>query len=159
MSSAIVYSLDIVRPFSEGKAVAQYLMGNKLTDHLIVVSLQSSGPSICGYLDQKVYYPEANAMGSFCQWNTDPILITKTELIARIKKLNFREITLVVNDSTLEATEKLTEPIYSDDELKIYYLTSFYHGIVRSENYRIYTVKRNSIYSIRSIRKEYRYAF
>src|SRR6185369_15683088 len=115
---------------------------NKLTDHIIVVSLQSSGPSICGYLDQKVYYPETNSMGSFCHWNTDPILITKQELISRIKKIDFKDMTLVVNDSTLDATENLSIPVYSDNDLKIFYLTSFHNGIVRSENYRLYNVRK-----------------
>ena len=141
-SSIMAFSLDLMRPFSEGKAVADYLKINKLNEKIIVVNFQNSGPPISGYLDQKVYYPETNDFGSFCKWNKDPALIDKNELISRIKKIDFEELTLVLNDSTLNSSDNLSVPVYADDQLSIYYIISFHQGIMRSENYRLYNVKR-----------------
>lgn len=142
-SSVIAYSLDIIRPFSEGKAVAEYLKEKKLTGKTIVVNFQSSGPPISGYLDQKVYYPETGELGSFCKWNVNPKRMNKNKLISRIKKINAKDFILILNDSMLNVSHDFKEPVYADDELKIFLLSSFQQGIMRTENYRLYEVRKN----------------
>jgi hypothetical protein len=141
-SSIVAYSLDIARPFSEGKEVADYLKANLLDKKIIVIHYQSSGPPICGYLDRKVFYPETNDTGSFCHWNTIPELVNRPELIASLKKLNSPEIILILNNDMLDTTANYHTPVFSDDQLKIYFLKSFNHGIMRSENYAVFDVKK-----------------
>ena len=149
-SSVIAYSLDIIRPFSEGKAVAEYLKEKKLTGKIIVVNFQSSGPPISGYLGQKIYYPETGELGSFCKWNFNPSLINKNELISRIKKINAKDFILILNDSMLNTSLDFKEPVYTDDELKIFFLSSFHQGIMRTENYRLYEVRKTDSSSFHS---------
>ena len=142
-SSAIAYSLDIIRPFSEGKAVAEYLKEKKLAGKTIVVNFQCSGPPISGYLDQKVYYPETGELGSYYKWNVNPSVMNKDKLISRIKKINAEDFILILNDSMLNVSHDFKEPVYVDDELKIFFLSSFQQGIMRTENYRLYEVRKN----------------
>ncbi len=141
-SSLIVYSLDLSKPFSEGKEVAEYLVEKNYAQDNIVVSHQSSAPPISAYLNKKLFYAEANEFGSFCKWNTHPFVIDKEELISRLKKSNFQKSILVLNDSLFQDFGDSSLPVYSDAQLKIFYLAKFDKGIMKSENYRLYEVRK-----------------
>ncbi|MFI5135958.1 MAG: hypothetical protein ACHQD9_08905, partial [Chitinophagales bacterium] len=137
------YTADIIKPFSEGKEVSKYLKENNLADKKIAVSNQSAGPPISAYLDKKLFYPETNQFGTFCKWNTNPFVIDKKELISRVEKITSDTLILIMNDSTLQTSPDLSVPVYSDDGIKIFYLTKFDKAIVRAENYWLYEVIKN----------------
>ncbi|MFI5135566.1 MAG: hypothetical protein ACHQD9_06915 [Chitinophagales bacterium] len=143
ISAVIAYTADIIKPFSEGKEVANYLTENNLADKTIAVSNQSAGPPISAYLDKKLFYPETNQFGTFCKWNTNPFVIDKKELISRVEKITSDTLILIVNDSTLKTSSDLSLPVYSDDSIKIFYVTKFDKALVRAENYWLYEVVRN----------------
>jgi len=142
ISAGIAYSLDIARPFSEGKNVADFIFKNRLNKKTIVVSNQNGGPSVSGYLDKNVFYPETNQFGSFCKWNTTPFMIEKSTLISRIENLNANNFILVVNDSIFAAQENPGAKVFSNNRIIIFYLSKFDEGIIRNENYWIYEVKK-----------------
>jgi hypothetical protein len=142
ISAGIAYSLDIARPFSEGKAVAGFITENKLREKTIVVSNQNGGPSVSGYLAKKLFYPETNQVGSFCKWNTNPFMIDKTTLISRISGLNENDFVLVINDTVFSAGVNPGSTVFSNGKIKIIYLSKFDEGIIRNENYWIYEVQK-----------------
>jgi len=143
ISAVIAYTSDVVKPFSEGKQLSDYLIKNNLADHTIAVSNQSAGPPISAYLDKKLFYPETNQFGTFCKWNTNPFVISKEELISRVRKITSDTLILAVNDSMLSVPAKPNIMVYSDDSINIFYLTKFEQALVRAENYWLYEVVRN----------------
>ncbi|MEP7167875.1 MAG: hypothetical protein ABI855_00745 [Bacteroidota bacterium] len=142
ISAGIAYSLDIANPFSEGKDVAKFILKNNLKEKIIVVSNQSSGPPISGYLDKKIFYPETNQFGSFCKWNTNPFVIDNATLISRLSELNEDDFVLVMNDTIFSSKVNSESMVFSNEKIKIFYLSKFDEGIVRSENYWLYEVKK-----------------
>jgi hypothetical protein len=142
ISAGIAYSLDIARPFSEGKAVADFILKNKFESKTIAVSNQNGGPSVSGYLDKKIFYPETNTFGSFCLWNTFPFMIDKSVIISRIEKLNDADFILILNDTIFDTASNSGAIIFSDEIIQIFYLTKFDKSIMANENYWIYQVKK-----------------
>jgi hypothetical protein len=56
-------------PFSEGKAVADFIHGRHMEDMLIVGDEDAPVSTVAGYLDRYIYYIKANRMGSFILWD------------------------------------------------------------------------------------------
>ncbi|MEO5570641.1 MAG: hypothetical protein ABIT08_09345 [Bacteroidia bacterium] len=143
ISAGFAYSMDIVHPFSEGKAVAEFILKSKYNEHTIVISNQSAGPPVSGYLDRKIFYPETNQSGTFCKWNTSPFVIDKKIMLSRIKRLDDKCFILVLNDTIMySGNETPGMRVFKDDTMQINYLTKFDNGILRSENYWLYEVKK-----------------
>ncbi|HKR07123.1 MAG TPA: hypothetical protein VJY62_20970 [Bacteroidia bacterium] len=144
ISAGIAYSLDLARPFSEGKAVAEFLINKNLSKKTIAVSNQNGGPAVSGYLDKKIFYPETNQLGSFCKWNTTPFMIDQSTLISRIGGLSENDFVLVMNDTVFTSEAMPGETVFSNNNIRIFYLSKFDEGIIRNENYWIYEVKKNN---------------
>jgi hypothetical protein len=56
-------------PFSEGKAVADFIHARHMEDMLIVGDEDAPVSTVAGYLDRDIYYIRANRMGSFILWD------------------------------------------------------------------------------------------
>jgi hypothetical protein len=137
ISSAYLFFIDLNRPFSNGKFVAEWLMKNTDPKKIIVVNDHFAGPSVSAYFGKKVYYAENNAEGSFCKWNTSPFMISPDTLLHRISLLLDKspERSLwVVTNKPLRLT--------AENEMKIRLVINFSGALVKAENYWIYELSR-----------------
>ncbi|HET6991421.1 MAG TPA: hypothetical protein VFJ43_08865, partial [Bacteroidia bacterium] len=139
ISGIYLYAVDWSRPFSNGKAVAEWCRKNVSDSEIIVVNDHSAGPPIVAYLGRKVYYAENNSFGSFCKWNTKPFIISQDTLLSRVYRLldqNKKDGLFLITNRPLSH-----DLLLRLSEYKISPLIEFENALVRSENYSIYSVK------------------
>lgn len=138
-ASAILYRTDWQRPFSEGKAVADYL---RSYNGLIVLSAHYTGPPVSAYLGRPLYYPEYESEGTFCHWNANPFMITADTLLqrsVRVMEQRHCDSLVLVTDRPVAAIDL---PREKRKELELRQLTSFTDAMVRAENYYVYRLRK-----------------
>ncbi len=132
---------DFQKPFSAGKATAQYIKAQGWENEIIFGSRDNVVATVSGYLDRELYYPEIGSFGSFAQWDKrEPIrqdeVFTKLKLFFN-KNQETKRILLVLNrDSAfhnLESGEKL-----SFENIEIIADKSFENSWHDSERFFIY---------------------
>jgi hypothetical protein len=143
ISGTFMYAVDWKRPFSNAKAVAQWLINNKLDKNFIVINDHSTGPPVCAYLNRKVYYAENNSEESFCKWNTNPFVITQDTLFCKISRL----LDTIPERSLILVSNHVLQPFYFDKypgikKFSIDSLQTFEGGLVQSENYTVYRISK-----------------
>jgi len=79
------YTEDLLHPFSQGKEVSSWIKKTGDATNLLIVPFENYGPTVSGYLDQPVFYPERNAFGTFCIWKA-PGDTSQALLAERISK-------------------------------------------------------------------------
>lgn len=136
-----MYIIDWNRPFSNGKAVAEWLVTNKREKEFIIINDHSTGPPVCAYLGRAVYYAENNSEGSFCKWNTNPYFISQDTLFVKISKL----LDSIPSRSMLLVSSNEIRPFFFSQypgikPFSIKPLQHFSGALVRSENYTIYEI-------------------
>ena len=57
------------KPFSAGKATADYIEENGWKDQYLFGSKDTAVAVVSGYLKKDIYYPEIKDFGSYAQWN------------------------------------------------------------------------------------------
>ena len=57
------------KPFSAGKATAEYIEENGWKEQYLFGSKDSAVAVVSGYLNKDIYYPEIKDFGSYAQWN------------------------------------------------------------------------------------------
>jgi len=127
IASAISYRV----PFSQSKAVVQYLRANQLDGMLIVGDLDYPLISVAAYLNREIYYPRGDRMGSYVIWDKrrlyDP---AKPVLqIAKEKALAGQQDVLLILNYPLPVSDPSVRP-----------LAIFTGSIVGDEDYVIYRV-------------------
>jgi hypothetical protein len=142
-SGVYMYVIDWNRPFSNAKAVAEWLIVNKRDKEFIVINDHSTGPGICAYLGRNAYYAENNSEGSFCKWNTNPYIISQDTLFCRISRL----LDSIPSHSLLLVNSNRLRPFFFGKYpqitvFKMKPLESFSGALIKSENYTIYEISR-----------------
>jgi hypothetical protein len=143
ISGVYLYVVDCNRPFSNAKAVADWMIINKRDKDFIVINDHSTGPAICAYLGRNAYYAENNSEGSFCKWNTNPFIITQDTLFCRISRLldSIPSHSLIlVNSNRLRPFFPGKYPGIKPFAMKP--LQTFSGALLKSENYTIYEFSR-----------------
>jgi hypothetical protein len=143
ISGIYLYVVDWNRPFSNAKAVADWLIVNKRNKEFIVINDHSTAPAICAYLGRNAYYAENNSEGSFCKWNTNPYIISQDTLFCRISRLLDSlpsKSLLLVNSNRLRPFFFGKYPGIKRFSMKP--LQTFSGALIRSENYTIYEISR-----------------
>ncbi len=144
------YLKDFSGPFSQGKNVAKYLQTSGLVRKNIAINSSvagsSIGPSVAGYLDKKVFYPDINQWGTYCKWNLphtkttlDSTIVNKVTLdsnIVNIERLCVRSD----SDFVLLSNVPIDTKRYSDLAVHIHFVKDFTGGTVKNEDYFIYLV-------------------
>jgi hypothetical protein len=119
---------DLLHPFSASKDVAQFLKEHHMTEMVMIGSRDYAASSVAGYLNQALYYPEGDRLGTFVVWKGRRS-VSRRELIRKAEDfaaLEHRDVLLILNyDLGPEA----------DDLVKI---RSFDQSIVRDETYVLY---------------------
>ncbi len=85
-ATSIAYYYDMKYPFSAAKEAAVFIKSFGCRD-LIIVGYREA-PALAGYLNSKIYYPQANRFGSFIIWDkTSLVRLNTCEIIGKAGEL------------------------------------------------------------------------
>ncbi len=132
----VSFSRDLFLPYSASREAAQYIQTHHLNNSLIVGSEDFAISPISGYLQEKIYYPESQKLGSFVLFNQQRKIVNDQEILAQIKNLikpNQKSLLLILN-------HKLNA---SQADLIIQPIREFTHSFIGNEVYYLYQVKSN----------------
>jgi hypothetical protein len=93
-AASMAYYYDMKYPFSAAKEAAGFIKSFGCRDLIIVGYKQDHVAPLAGYLNSKIYYPQASRFGSFITWdktslkelNTCEIIMKAGELKNKAKK-------------------------------------------------------------------------
>lgn len=132
-----VFEQDLTRPFSQSENAVRYIKSLQPGGEKIVVDGYITGPMLCAYLGEKVFYLATGREGSYVTWKRSYFSpkLTISQAIARNPGLrSFGEFILVSN-----CKENLADIHSSNGNYRLSPLQSFENGIV-NENFYIYRV-------------------
>ncbi len=144
ISSCIMFVKDYTRPFSDVKEAATFIVSNEMAGSSLSVSNVACISAMAGYLDKKLYSPEAARYCSFSPWDVRPFQYDEKQLIDALKTNmlpDYDRITLVTNHALHFQSAKHPYS-YEDDEMTLYPVRHFTKGIVSTEHYFIYSIVR-----------------
>lgn len=132
-----IYSLDIVKPFSNLKSVASFIKQNQLEGSIIVGTEDSLISPLSAWLDKEIYYPEINDFGTYTVWTPQSKRrnsnIDQPEIMSQIQQIRqetTQNIILVTSNRLLLAT----------DAADLRLIASFEAQSLNYEEYFIYLV-------------------
>jgi len=147
IGGVFAFSSDVVHPFSQGKAVADFIRQQNLYNMPMIGSIDYAASTQAGYLDRKIYYPESNSFGTFIIWNNQRKLLSNRKLIKKIKKFvytNNQDTLLILNHEPKNTKDKdfiSLIPQYFDSNYIVSSLKHFDKSIWHEDNYTLYMIK------------------
>jgi hypothetical protein len=100
-ATSVAYYYDMRYPFSAAKQAAKFITNLRLRDPIILGYNDATTMSLAGYLNDKIYYPQANRFGSFLTWDkTSLVELSTCEIIQKagtIKTKEKRPVIVVLN--------------------------------------------------------------
>lgn len=125
--AAIASSVDWIRPFSQGKAVAAFLRTHGFADMFIVAD-GGDAQTVAGYLDRELYYTNTQHLGSFIVLNKDRLRPRPSALedATEIASARQEDVLILSNHPMVAGTSPAHE------------IAQFTGSIVPSENYYLY---------------------
>ncbi|HTB06399.1 MAG TPA: hypothetical protein VK806_05545, partial [Bacteroidia bacterium] len=146
IAGVYAFSMDYTYPFSEGKEVAGYIKSHSDNNSLLITAPFYAGPPIAVYTNQKFFYPDDNALGTFTVWNTNPIdgneAWNRIEHVMGTTTAKSIVISIAYSGDTLKALQQhilaLGNPYYIKE------VKEFNQGIVRGENYLVYVIEKKN---------------
>jgi hypothetical protein len=85
-------AVDLVYPFSGGKAVAKFIEDKQMQDMLLIGD-DESAITVASYLNKKIYYIRGGRLGSFVIWDKKRVAVW-----AKKQKLNSQELLTIAED-------------------------------------------------------------
>jgi hypothetical protein len=135
LSGLYAYSMDLIYPFSQSKAAAQFIQKQGLSEDFIFGAKDRILSPISAYLDQKIFYLEYNKLGSY--FNHPQKDLTSPELIEKINS--------AIEDNLRKNVLILTYPFdIKSVQFKKTEIASFTNSILGEERYYIYLVEKNN---------------
>jgi hypothetical protein len=127
-----------LRPFSNGRYTAEWLVRSGLADAFIMGSRDTTMSTISGYLQRPIYYLECGCEGRFIVWNTRRTLsIDTNEVIIRAERAlvahRGRDAILIVNRAIAQEDIRRIAP-----NLTLILLQSFTGAVEETENYFVF---------------------
>lgn len=141
LSGIYLYVSDLKLIFSNGTLVSNYLNSiNKDNPVDILLTHQSSGPSVALNSKNKIIYIENNQKNDFCKWNTNPFIQPDIVIYKKIlEKTNGNSIPLLVTNDLKKVIIFDSIQFYiKEKKIKFQLLKEFTGAVVSSENYYIY---------------------
>lgn len=133
-----MYSIDLFKPFSSSKSVAQFIRNNGLEDLTIVGSRDVTVSPLSAWLNRKIYYPGIQDFGTHTAVTTELFErnrdITQPDIIKETEKLIKRDqksLLLILSNNKLQETST---------SLEIELLKSFENSMTEQEKYYVYYV-------------------
>lgn len=136
IAGIVAFSRDLITPYSTSKITANFIQANQLDNNIMMGSEDFAVSPISGYLNQKIYYPETQAFGSYVLFTKDRKTVTESEILQQAKNLmlqNQSDVLLILNHE-LSASSQTSE-------LTISFLKKFTKGFIYNEKYYLYLIK------------------
>ncbi|ACB51803.1 conserved hypothetical protein [Crocosphaera subtropica ATCC 51142] len=137
IAGIVAFSRDLITPYSSSKMTAEFIQSNNLSEHFIMGSEDFTIAPISGYLEQKIYYPEAQKMGSYVLFNNERKIVDDTDIINQMSQIianDNKDILLILNREFLDSSQ----------DLKIQFIEKFTQSFIYNEKYYLYLVKSSS---------------
>ncbi len=137
IAGIVAFSRDLITPYSSSKVTADFIKNNKLSEHFIIGSEDFTIAPISGYLNQKIYYPESQELGSYVLFNNDRKIVNDDDIINQIIHIlsqKNQNILLIIN----------REFLGESPDLRIQFIDKFTQSFIYNEKYYLYLVKSPS---------------
>ncbi|MEA5534362.1 hypothetical protein [Crocosphaera sp. XPORK-15E] len=137
IAGIVAFSRDLITPYSASKATAKFIQENNLTTNLMIGTEDFAVSPISGYLNQKIYYPETQNLGSYVLFSQERKLISDADLMLQINQLIAKQnkpILLIIN-------REFNQPI---SELNMQLLASFRKAFIYNEKYYLYFITQKN---------------
>ena len=150
MGSVVAYEKDFENDFSTSKLAADYLKEKQLDKLPYVGSSDFIVSPITAYLDNKMYYPDMKAEGSFCIWSSQRSKSSELKDLTKsidsmIAKGNSK-IVMVLNIPFYTKSPEGTRKLVLEDQFTPHSHLQFEKiiepGIVEDETYAIYILTK-----------------
>lgn len=102
VAGSILYSWDLRKPFSAAQHTAKFIESSGLATLPIVATSRAEASALAGYLDQEIFYLDAQQFGTFVVWGQGGRRVQPDEVMHWVRPLLTREtapLLLVVEDS------------------------------------------------------------
>jgi len=130
----VSFSRDLFLPYSASRETARYIKSNDLNKYLMVGSVDFAISPISGYLQEKIYYPESNKLGSFVLFNQQRKVVNDQEILTQVQKF--------INQQQKTVLLILNHPLNeSKSGLMIEKIQEFTHSFIGNEVYYLYQIK------------------
>lgn len=133
VAGIISFSRDLTVPYSASRETANFLKTQSLQQEFLMGSEDFTIAPISGYLNQKIYYPESQKLGSFVLFNSKRNIVNDEEILRQatnILEQKENSVLLILNHS-LET---------SNQQLNISFIKSFTNAFIYNEKYYLYSV-------------------
>ena len=150
LAGSLAFTYDLSFPFSQGKAVADFIKNQDLENMMIVADTDGSTPVVSGYLNKPIFYPRSNRLGTFAIWNNQRI-ISEKELLSRVVEITSKDykntiilLSYLPTNDQIKALESLISQKLKTS-LKLRLLQKFEGSIDRWGNLYLFIVEENSV--------------
>lgn len=134
IAGIVAFSRDLITPYSSSQVTANFIKDNELSNHLIMGSEDFTIAPISGYLNQKIYYPESQKLGSYVLFNNERKIVNDGDIMKQMINIIAEEnqdILLIMNREFMERSPNLD----------IEFIEKFTKSFIYNEKYYLYLVK------------------
>jgi len=137
VAGVFAYGMDWVLPFSQAKATAQLIQQNPVPQSGLVGDHDWAAVSVSGFLDQPMYYPASDRLGTFIVWNNQRANRPLPLIAQRVNQFtaNRQEKLLLVLNYELQPSEIA---LFNTKPVLVKQVTG---AIVADENYCLYQLQ------------------
>lgn len=136
IAGSYAFGMDFFNPFSQAKAVAQFIQRENLGDRFIAGSIDVFTQSVSGHLDQPIFYPERDRLATYISSDNTAQRLNPDQLLVRVSQAKGSDNALLVLNTPLP------KPLKSISNWGLQELATFNRGIVKVENYYLYLFQR-----------------
>jgi hypothetical protein len=148
IAANVAFTYDLSLPFSQGKAAAAFIKNQHLESMMIIGYYDDGTPTISGYLNKSIFYPQSNRLGTFTIWNkqrkdelSEQELLGKlSEIISKYSKKTIILLNILPTNDQIKALESLISQKLKT-RLNIKLLQKFERSIYYGENFYLFTIK------------------
>ncbi len=137
IAGIVSYSRDLLTPYSASRATADFIKKENLDRLPIVGSEDFAVSPISSYLNQKIYYPESQHLGSYVLFNAGRKEVSSNEILAQtLSVLNTSQApeAILILNRQLDTKEKT---------LDIRLIKEFKKAFIHNEKYYLYLVQKS----------------
>ncbi|HAC66333.1 MAG TPA: hypothetical protein DCF68_23060 [Cyanothece sp. UBA12306] len=139
IAGMVAFSRDLLTPYSASRDTANFIKDNNLASGIIVGSEDFTISPISGYLNQKIYYPETQDLGSYVLFNQQRKIVNDYAILLQIDQLinsnkTTKNVLLILNRQLKEGK--------TDFNIKL--IAKFDKAFIYNEKYYLYSINKNN---------------
>ncbi len=141
--------VDLLYPFSGGKATAQFIKDKQMQDMLLIGD-DESAITVAGYLNKKIYYIRGGRVGSFVTWDKKRVAVWEKK-----QKLDRQEVISIAKDQMrrhkknvlliLNYQPAVPASVTEKSEYHLVMIKEFTGNIEPDEQFYLYTLKHDQL--------------